>query len=290
MARTLNRLAKLDALAQAEEVTSPPGARKVAIALTEDAKVALIKLADNLQKMRTLANLSSEQQASVLAEAKHIYIPIAHRLGLNAIKSKLEDLHLKFTDPRTYLAIAGQLKTTQELRQRVIQRFKHPIQAVLRKKGFVFTLKARIKSITSIRNKLEALGIALDQVYDIFAMRIILDTPLEQEKLACWQVYELITSRYKTHPTKFRDWISYPRPNGYQALHATVMSKDGEWVEVQIRTRRMDEVAEKGHAAHWKYKEAGQGKQLIGLDERLGRMRAALEQNAQRADKLLDTL
>ena len=290
VAQTLKRLAKLDALTQFEESISTQSARNLVIALAEDAQVVLIKLADNLQKMRMLANFPADQQARAASEAKHIYIPIAHRLGLYTIKAELEDLHLKFTDVKAYHAIADQIRSTKEVRERFIQQFKSAIQKVLKRKGFAFTIKARIKSITSIRNKMEALGLTFDQVYDVFAIRIILDTPPSHEKFICWQVYEVVTNLYRTHPGKFRNWLSHPRSNGYQSLHTTVMSQEGEWVEVQIRTKRMDEVAEQGHAAHWKYKESSTSEQLAGLDTWLSQIRTVLEQPSQDAHELLDTI
>lgn len=260
------------------------------VALSKDPRVILIKIADYLQKMRTLASLSHDQQARVAAEAKYIYAPIAHRLGLHAIKLELEDLHLKFVDSEAYNNIEKQVKGAKGNRNFPTRRFQETIRAMLKKNGFHFTLQARVKSIASIRNKMERLNISFDEVHDLFAIRVIIDAPPDQEKLACWKVYAAITGFYKPHPGKLRNWLSYPRPNGYTSLHTTVRSNEGEWIELQIRTRRMDEVAEKGYAAHWKYKEAGKGGNISNIDNWLNQVRIVLEQKGEDDRELLDTV
>ena len=212
--------------------------KSLEIASEEDAQILLTKLAAMLQKMHKIASLPPEQQATTAAEVERIYIPIAHRLGLYAIKSALEDLHLKLAAPAAYQALRSQLKDTKAAKKRFVQRFTSPLQEVLQSQGFDFRIQSRIKSIASIRKKMERTGLALDQVYDVFAVRIVLDVPLSQEQLTCWEIYKIVIKLYTAHPTKFRDWLSLPRPNGYQSLHVTVMNQEKKWVEVQIRTKK----------------------------------------------------
>jgi GTP pyrophosphokinase len=290
VAQTVHRLVELEAIPQFREIRSVKSSEVLIVALTQDPKVALMKMSENLQKMRTLTRFPYEQQTGIAAQTKYIYVPIAHRLGLNAIKAELEDLHLKFTSPIVYHTLTEQLKSTRDARERFIRRFKRPIQEVLKKGNFPFTIKTRIKSVTSIRNKMLALGLTLEQVYDVFAIRIVLDAPESREKLSCWQAYEVVTSLYRVHPDKLRDWLSYPRRNGYQSLHVTVMSNEGVWVEVQIRTKRMDEIAENGNAAHWKYKEPREIEHMPGLDTWLNRIRSILAQESQGSDERIDTI
>ncbi len=290
VAQTIRRLMELEAIPQFREIRSTKSSELLIVALTKDPKVALMKMAENLQKMRTLTRLPYEQRAGIAAQTKYIYVPIAHRLGLNAIKAELEDLYLKFTNPIVYYTLTGQLKSTQDTRERLIKRFKRPIQEVLQRGNFPFTIKTRIKSVTSIWNKMKAQGLPFEQVYDVFAIRIVLDVPESREKLSCWQAYEVVTSLYKVHPNKLRDWLSYPRHNGYQSLHVTVMSNEGVWVEVQIRTKKMDAIAEKGNAAHWKYKEVRKIEHIPGLDTWLNQIRTVLEQESQGSNELADTI
>ena len=287
--QTIYRLRKLGSIAQLKEIRNTESSEALIVALTQDPNIVLLKMAENLQKMRTLARLPYEQQEGIASHAKYIYVPIAHRLGLRDIKAELEDLCFKFANPIEYHALARQLKNTQDVRERLIKRFVKPIQKTLRKKKIPFFIAKRIKSMTSIWNKMLVRGFPLGQVYDIFAIRIILDVPASQAKLYCWKTHEAVTSLYKPHPSKFRNWLSYPRRNNYQALHVTVLNNDGVWVEVQIRTKCMDEMAEKGSAAHWRYKEANDVDRIPGLDTWLNQIRSALEQEAQDSNGLINT-
>lgn len=290
VAQTVHRLVELEAIPQFREIRSTKSSEVLIVALTQDPKVALMKMAENLQKMRTLAHLPYGQQASIAAQTKYIYVPMAHRLGLSTIKAELEDLYLKFTNAVVYHTLTEQLKGTRDARERFIKRFTKPIQEALRRQDFPSTIKTRVKSLTSIRHKMQALGLPFEQVYDVFAIRIVLDVPESREKLSCWKAYEVVTSLYRVHPNKLRDWLSYPRRNGYQSLHVTVMSNEGAWVEVQIRTKRMDEIAENGNAAHWKYKEPRKIEHIPGLDTWLNQIRSILEQESQGSDKRIDTI
>ncbi len=231
--------------------------RKILLTLAEDPRVILIKLADRLHNMRTLDSMSREKQLKIASETTYIYSPLAHRLGLYEIKSEMEDLALKFTQPDIYTDIVRGLKETKRERSRYINEFIKPVKEELTNAGFDFDIYGRPKAIHSIWNKMRKKHVTFDEVYDIFAIRIILKTPPEREKEECWKVYSVITNFYHPNPERLRDWISVPKGNGYEALHTTVMGPGGRWVEVQIRTDRMNEIAEKGLAAHWKYKEEG---------------------------------
>lgn len=229
--------------------------RKMLFTLSDDVRVILIKLADRLHNMRTLCSMPRNKQLKIASETIYLYAPLAHRLGLNAIKSELEDLYLKFTDESVYTDIASKIDESRASRNKFIKTFIQPIKEELDKLGITYDIKSRPKSVNSIWNKMRKQNIPFEEVYDLFAVRIILETPLEQEKSFCWQVYSIVTDYYTPNPDRLRDWISTPKANGYESLHTTVMAKNGQWVEVQIRTRRMDEIAEKGYAAHWKYKD-----------------------------------
>ncbi|GAB3163953.1 RelA/SpoT family protein [Telluribacter humicola] len=230
--------------------------RKMLLTLSDDVRVILIKLADRLHNMRTLDSMPRDKQLKIASETIFIYAPLAHRLGLYAIKSELEDLYLKYAEPDAYRAVARKLRETKSTRDRFIARFTEPIEHDLNEAGFKYVIKGRPKSIYSIWNKMRKQNKPFEEIYDLFAIRIILDSPseFEREKALCWQAYSIVTDHYKPNPDRLKDWISTPRANGYQSLHSTVMSKTGQWVEVQVRTVRMDEIAEKGYAAHWKYK------------------------------------
>lgn len=230
--------------------------RKMLLTISDDIRVVLIKLADRLHNMRTLSSMRQDKQMKIASETKFLYAPLAHRLGLYSIKSELEDLALKYTEPSIYNDIERQLKSTKDARNRFIRKFVQPIKDSLTKDGFDFKIKVRTKSISSIWRKMVTKGVPFDEVYDVFAIRIILDSRPEQEKSDCWKVYSIVTDFYQPSPERLRDWISTPRANGYESLHTTVMSPSGKWVEVQIRSSRMDEIAEKGLAAHYKYKES----------------------------------
>jgi GTP diphosphokinase / guanosine-3',5'-bis(diphosphate) 3'-diphosphatase len=229
--------------------------RKMILTISDDLRVVLIKLADRLHNMRTLNSMRPEQQLKIASETKFLYAPLAHRLGLYSIKTELEDLAMMYTEPEVYNMIQAKLKSTKDVRNRFIRLFTHPIREALTREGYQYDLEARTKSISSIWRKMHTKDLPFEEVFDLFAIRIILDTPVEQEKADCWKVYSIVTDFYQPSPDRLRDWISTPRANGYESLHTTVMSPQGKWVEVQIRTKRMDEIAEKGLAAHYKYKE-----------------------------------
>lgn len=292
VAQTINELIKLQAYTTQFQKERSPQINEALIgtlALNKDPKVLLIKIAVHLQRMRTLNTLSDEEKIQVVLQTKSVYVPMAHRLGLNAIKAELEDLHLRFTNPTVYHALTAQLKSIRSFKERFIQRFKKVLQKVLEQESIPFVIKTRIKAVSSIWRKMQRFGLSFDQVYDVFAVRVILDVPLVDEKRSCWHFYESLTNRYRPHPKKFRNWLSYPRESGYQALHATVMSDEGVWVEVQIRTQRMDEIAERGHAAHWKYKEDDVNvKQIPSLDLLFNQVRAALEQGVKSSGQQID--
>ncbi len=230
--------------------------RKMILTISDDIRVVLIKLADRLHNMRTLGSMRSDKQLKIASETKFLYAPLAHRLGLYSVKSELEDLALMYSEPEMYNKIETSLKSTKDVRNRFIRRFVHPIKEALLQEGYEFDVKARTKSISSIWRKMNNKGIPFEEIYDVFAIRIIVDTPQELEKSNCWRIYSIVTDFYQPNPDRLRDWISTPRANGYESLHTTVMSPQGKWVDVQIRSKRMDEIAEKGLAAHYKYKES----------------------------------
>jgi GTP pyrophosphokinase len=261
--------------------------RKMLFTLSEDVRVILIKLADRLHNMRTLDSMPRNKQLRVSSETIYLYAPLAHRLGLNAIKTELEDLYLRFTDYTTYKEIADKIDETKASRNRFIKQFVQPIKEELDLLKVEYDIKSRPKSIFSIFNKMRKQNIPFEEVYDLFAIRIILDTPIDQEKSFCWQVYSIVTDYYTPNPDRLRDWISTPKGNGYESLHTTVMAKNGQWVEVQIRTKRMDEIAEKGYAAHWKYKDNA-AKYESNLEKWLVRVRETLEKQDLSALEFVD--
>ena len=229
--------------------------RKMLLTMANDVRVILIKLCDRLHNMRTLEHMSDRGQLKIASETSFIYAPLAHRLGLYAIKTELEDLSLKYTEPALYQELKQKLNATKEQRNKYIRSFIKPLKKELTDLGVDFEIKGRPKSIHSIYNKMQSKKLEFEDVYDLFAIRIIIDSDPEDEKMDCWNVYSVITSIYRPNPERMRDWISIPKSNGYESLHTTVMGPKGQWVEVQIRTARMDAIAEKGYAAHWKYKE-----------------------------------
>lgn len=258
VAKIIDGLTKISGVFEYGTSQQAENFRKMLLTLSDDVRVILIKLSDRLHNMRTLASMARNGQLKIASETMYLYAPLAHRLGLYAIKSELEDLYLKYTDPDIYKSIAEKLKQTKAAREKFIADFIAPIEKNLRDEGYDFIIKGRPKSIYSIWKKMQKQKIPFEEVYDKFAIRIILRTDLDKEKTACWQVYSIVTDYYTPNPDRLRDWISTPRANGYESLHTTAMSKTGQWVEVQIRTQRMDDIAEKGYAAHWKYKENGQ--------------------------------
>ena len=233
--------------------------RKMVLTISDDIRVVLIKLADRLHNMRTLGSMRHDKQLKIASETKFLYAPLAHRLGLYSVKSELEDLAFLYTEPTVYAEIESKLKSSKYARNRFIRKFTQPIREALLHEGYIFKIKVRTKAISSIWKKMKSKGVPFEEVYDIFAIRIIVDTPPELEKPDCWRIYSLVTDFYQPSPDRLRDWISTPRANGYESLHTTVMSRTGKWVEVQIRSKRMDEIAEKGLAAHYRYKESKEG-------------------------------
>jgi len=240
---------------KAETTIQAENFRKILLTLADDPRVILIKLADRLHNMRTMDSMSREKQLKISSETTYIYSPLAHRLGLYEIKSELEDLALKYTQPEVFIDISKGLKETKRDRTKYINEFIRPLKEELERTGFNFEIFGRPKAIHSIWNKMRTKHVAFEEVYDIFAIRIILNSPTEREKADCWKVYSIITNFYRPSTERLRDWISVPKGNGYEALHTTVMGPLGRWVEVQIRSKRMNDIAEKGLAAHWKYKE-----------------------------------
>jgi len=260
--------------------------KKMLLTLSDDVRVILIKLADRLHNMRTLESMRRDKQLKIASETQFMFAPLAHRLGLYAIKTELEDLSLKYTEPEEYEQIKSNLKKGQAVRTRFINRFTLPIRRALDAEGVQYKIKGRPKSIHSIWNKIHNKNIPFEEIYDLFAIRIILDAEPKNEKPLCWKVYSIVTDFYQPNPDRLRDWVSTPKANGYESLHTTVMSPTGKWVEVQIRTERMDEIAEKGYAAHWKYKD--QQVQESSLDMWLNRIRDMLETNNSTALDFID--
>ena len=230
--------------------------RKLLLTMSSDIRVILIKMADRLHNMRTLTSMLPAKQYKIAGETLYLYAPLAHRLGLFAIKTEFEDLSFKYEHPQEYENINQKLKATEAARQRLFEKFAKPVDRKLQDMGLTYEMRARVKSAYSIWNKMTAKNIPFEDVYDLFAVRIIFE-PKEgvDEKNLCWDIYSAITDIYRIRPDRLRDWVSRPKSNGYQALHLTVMGPDGQWIEIQIRSRRMDDIAEKGFAAHWKYKE-----------------------------------
>ena len=264
--------------------------RRLLLTMSEDIRVILIKMADRLHNMRTLGSMLPSKQYKIAGETLYIYAPLAHRLGLFAIKTELEDLAFKYEHPDAYNQIKQKIAETEESRQQIYNNFAKPIVAKLKELGFDFEMKARVKSIYSIWSKMEAKHIPFEEVYDLYAVRIIFKCTNEaDEKKECWTIYSVITDIYKLHPERTRDWVSRPKANGYKALHLTVMGPDGNWIEVQIRSEKMDEIAERGFAAHWKYK-VGNSDEESELDIWLKTIKDILEHPEPNAIDFLDTI
>jgi len=259
--------------------------RKMLLTLADDVRVILIKLADRLHNMRTLGSMPRDKQLKISSETIYLYAPLAHRLGLYAIKSELEDLSMKFTEMATYKFIARKLAETKAERSVFIKEFIEPMVSALAEHNLEAEVVGRPKSIHSIWSKMKKKGIPFEEVYDLFAIRIILKSSPEQEKAECWKAYSVVTDIYRPNPDRLRDWISSPKGNGYESLHTTVMGPKGHWVEIQIRTERMNEIAEKGFAAHWKYKESSTDN---GLDEWVRKVRDMLKNPSSNALDFLD--
>lgn len=264
--------------------------RKLLLTMSDDIRVILIKIADRLHNMRTLGAMLAAKQHKIAGETMYIYAPLAHRLGLFAIKTELEELSFKYENPEAYGEIVQKLKDSYGKRDNVYQHFKEPVVKRLNELGIKYEIKAREKSVFSIWNKMQAKSIPFEEVYDIFAVRIIFENEVGvDEKKRCWDIYSVITDIYKLRPDRIRDWVSRPKSNGYQALHLTVMGPDGEWIEIQIRSHRMDDVAEKGFAAHWKYKE-GKIEEDNELEKWLKTIKEVLENPNPNAIDFLDTI
>lgn len=261
--------------------------RKILLTMAEDVRVILIKLADRLHNMRTLEHMPPDKRLKISSETSFLFAPLAHRLGLYAIKSEMEDLVLKYTEPEVFESITKKLIETDEDRRKFIQQFIKPVEDQLRRADLNFTILGRTKSINSIWNKMLKKKIPFEEVYDIFAIRVIINSESENERIDCWKAYSLVTQVYTPNPERLRDWISVPKGNGYEALHTTVMSDAGKWVEIQIRSVRMNEVAEKGYAAHWKYKEDRDGIEN-SLDDWLKKIRELLQRPEANALDFLD--
>ena len=255
VARLVDGLTKIAGVFDQDTSVQAENFRKMLISISDDVRVILIKMADRLNNMRTLDAMPAHKQLKIASETLFIFAPLAHRMGLYAFKTEFEDLALKYTEPETFEEIKEKLEERKENDLKYLRRFAHRVKDLVKSQGVEVSIKERTKSIYSIRRKMVNQGIRFEEVYDKYAIRIILSTPREKEKEVCWQVYSLITSQFRPNPRRLRDWITTPKSNGYESLHTTVMGPEGHWVEVQIRTERMDDMAEKGYAAHWKYKE-----------------------------------
>ena len=249
--------------------------RKMILTLNDDVRVILIKLADRLHNMQTMDSMREDKQTKIASETLYIYVPLAHRLGLYNIKTKLEDLGLKYTEPEIYNEIVSKIKETKEEQDAYIKDISDVLKDSLDKEGIDYIIKGRPKSIYSIRRKMRAQNVSFDEVYDKFALRIVYKSEPNEEKFLAWKIYSIVTDHYRPSPSRLRDWISSPKSTGYEALHITVMGPRGRWVEVQVRSERMDEIAEKGYAAHYKYKNGAT--EESGLDVWLNLLREALE-------------
>lgn len=255
IAKIVDGLTKIASVLDTNTSQQAENFKKILLTLTDDPRVILIKLADRLHNMRTLDSMKREKQLKISSETVYVYAPLAHRMGLYNIKTEMEDLAMKYMEPDSFKYIVQKLKDTKRERTRFINDFIRPLKDKLEQGNFNFEIYGRPKSIHSIWSKMKKKGVAFEEVYDLFAIRVILDSPPEKEKEDCWKVYSIITDEYTPSSERLRDWLSNPKNNGYEALHTTVMGPQGKWVEVQIRTRRMNDIAEKGLAAHWKYKE-----------------------------------
>jgi GTP pyrophosphokinase len=259
--------------------------RKLLLSLADDVRVILIKLVERLEYMRNLDKAPEKERLPLASETYFLYAPLAHRLGFYNVKSEMEDLAVKYLEPEQYNYVECRLKQTTASRNKLIRDFSFPLKEKLEKQGFKFTIKSRTKSIHSIMLKMKKQGVEFEEVYDLFAVRIIIESDSENEKSDCWRAYSVVTDLYQPNPSRLRDWISVPKSNGYESLHTTVVGPRGKWVEVQIRSFRMDEIAEKGLAAHFKYKGIkGEG----GLDSWLSKMREILESSEKEDNAFID--
>ena len=289
VAKIIDGLTKISGVFDYNSSLQAENFRKMLLTLADDVRVILIKLADRLHNMRTMDFMPRDKQLKISSETVYLYAPLAHRLGLYTLKSELEDLSMKYMEPVTYKFIAQQLNEKRNERENFVRNFIAPISEILNEQGLQADLYGRPKSIHSIWSKMRKKNIPFDEVYDLFAIRIILNSKPENEKSECWKAYSIVTDLYHPNPDRLRDWISSPRANGYESLHTTVMGPRGQWVEVQIRTTRMNEIAEKGFAAHWKYKEpsADNGGDS-GLDQWIHKVREMLNNPESNALDFLD--
>jgi len=286
VAKICDGLTKISGVFNTELSEQAENFRKMLLTISDDLRVILIKLADRLHNMRTLDSMKRQSQIKIASESIYIYAPLAHRLGIYSIKSELEDLYLKYTNYKNYNSIKNKLQSSKEKRDKFIRSFIRPIKSKMINFEKKYKIFGRPKSIYSIFNKMKSQDISFEEIYDLFAIRIILDVDIEEEKSACWTAYSIVTDCYHPNPDRLKDWVSTPKSNGYESLHTTVMSNSGQWVEVQIRTLRMDEIAEKGFAAHWKYKD--NSKPDNNLEKWLSNVREFLDHSNSSAVEFLE--
>ena len=264
--------------------------RKLLLSMSTDVRVVLIKMADRLHNMRTLGSMRPEKQFKIAGETLYVYAPLAHRLGLFKIKTELEDLAFRYEHPAKYAEIVSLVNETDAHREQIVEKFVAPVRKKLDAAGFKYEIKARVKSAFSIYNKMENKHVGFNEIYDIYAVRVIFENDDDAlERIKCWQIYTFFTDGHRTHPERLRDWTSTPKANGYRALHLTVMGPEGKWIEVQIRSRKMDDIAELGYAAHWKYK-TGVYEEETELDNWIGTIKDILANPEPNAIDFLDTI
>ena len=289
IASMVDGLTKMSGVFNADTSEQAEYFRKVLLTLSDDVRVILIKIADRLHNMRTLGSMPLNKQIKITGETIYLFAPLAYRLGLYSIKSELEDLCMKYRFPQQYAEITQKLHESEASRREFIDKFNAPIIAALNRDNFNYEISGRVKSVYSIWSKMQRKQIPFEEIYDLFAIRIVFKPlPFPSEKTQCWQIYSTITDIYTPKPDRLRDWISMPKANGYEALHSTVMGPDGVWVEVQIRTQRMEDIAERGFAAHWKYKHATISQDEDEFDKWLKQIRAALNSPTENAVDFLD--
>src|SRR5690606_34157797 len=279
VAKIVSGLTKISSLSKEQDMDISLQAenfRKMLLTMNDDVRVIIIKMADRLHNMQTMDSMQPDKQVKIASETMYIYAPLAHRIGLYNIKTELEDLGLKYLEPETYYDILNKIKESKEEQDLYIKEFSEVIKKSLDKEDMEYTIKGRPKSIFSIRRKMISQGVSFDEVYDKFAVRIIYKSNEANEKFLAWKIYSIVTDHFRPNPVRLRDWISSPKSTGYEALHITVMGPKGRWVEVQIRSERMNEIAEKGYAAHYKYKQ-GNEKEDNTLDAWINRLQEALE-------------
>ena len=278
VARIVNGLTKISRLNKEQDASiQAENFRKMLLTLNDDVRVILIKIADRLHNMQTMDAMPAHKQVKIASETLYIYAPLAHRLGLYNIKTELEDLGLKYTEPEVYNDIITKIKESKEEQQKYLKTFAETLKTGLDKENFTYDIKGRFKSIYSIRRKMRKQNVTFEEVYDKYAIRIIYAPTSDDDKFDAWKIYTIVTDYFKPNPTRLRDWISQPKTTGYEALHITVVGPDAQWVEVQIRSSRMNEIAERGYAAHFKYKQGGNNNHEHGLESWLNRLKESLE-------------